>query len=341
MHSFKNDYSVGAHPAILQKLMEINFQEQQGYGEDEYSREARKILQRKVDIPEADVYFLSGGTQTNLIVIASLLRAHEAVISATTGHIYANETGAIEATGHRVIAVDTVDGKLTPAHIQKVLRGFSLKPHVVKPTMVYISNPTEVGTVYRKSELETLSACCAAQKLLLYLDGARLGNALTADENDLTLPDIARCTDVFYIGGTKNGALLGEAVVFPKPHLSTDFVYVLKQRGALLAKGWLLGIQFLELFKDDLYFSLATHANAMAMKIATALQEQGYSFLTPSTTNQIFPIFRQELIESLQHNYDFAIWKNIDPGRSAIRLITSWATKESAVDVLISDLKRL
>jgi len=341
MYSFKNDYSEGAHLNILHKLIEVNLPQQAGYGEDAYSIEAKNILRQKIGNPQASIYFLSGGTQTNLIVIASLLRIHEAVISAKTGHIYANETGAIEATGHRVITIDTADGKLRTADIEQVLKEYSLRPHVVKPKMVYISNSTEIGTIYQKSELEALSAYCKSKNLYLFMDGARLGHALTAQNNDLQLTDIAALTDAFYIGGTKNGALLGEAIVFNNKDLAPEFDYALKQRGALLAKGRLLGIQFLELFKDDLYFKLAAHANQMAMKIAKAVEEKGFAMLTNSTTNQIFPILPNTVIEELSKKYEFYVWKPIDTDHSAIRLITSWATDETKVEEFITDLKAL
>lgn len=338
MYNFKNDYSEGAHPNILNKLIETNLVQHLGYGEDDYSNQAKEILKQKIANTEASIYFVSGGTQTNLLVISTLLQVHEAVISAKTGHIYAHESGAIEATGHRVITVDTAEGKIKPADIQKVLNDYSLRPHVVKPKMVYVSNSTEIGTIYSKTELQQLSEFCKAKNLLLFLDGARLGHALTAKNNDLTLADIAKLTDVFYIGGTKNGALLGEAIVFNNRDLAPEFDYVLKQKGALLAKGRLLGIQFLELFKEDLYFDLAKHANIMAMKIANAVKANGYSFLTQSTTNQIFPILPKKLIEKLNQKYLFYEWAVIDENKSAIRLITSWTTDERKVDEFIADL---
>lgn len=339
MYSFKNDYSEGAHHKILEKLIETNLTQQNGYGDDEYSVEAKELLRSKMNNPEAEIYFLSGGTQSNLIVIASLLRVHEAVISAQTGHIFANETGAIESTGHRVITVDTADGKLTPGSIVTAMNAYKLRPHVVKPRMVYISNSTEIGTLYQKTELAELYNFCQSNSLLLYMDGARLGHALTAENNDLTLSDIASYTDVFYIGGTKNGALLGESVIFNKRKLADDFDYVLKQKGALLAKGRLLGIQFFELFKDDLYFRLAKHANNMAQKIANAFSKKGYSFLTESHTNQIFPILSKSAIEKLNKHYDFYVWKAIDDNYSAIRIITSWATPEQVVDEFITEIE--
>ncbi|MFB6457152.1 threonine aldolase family protein [Chitinophaga sp. Hz27] len=339
MYSFRNDYSEGAHPNILQKLVETNLVQQSGYGEDEYSLAAKELLRLKIGHPNAPVFFLSGGTQSNLIVISSLLKVHEAVISAKTGHIFSHETGAIEATGHRVITVDTKEGKLNPADLKKVLADYSMRPHVVKPRMVYISNSTEIGTIYSKAELTKLRAFCQANNLILYMDGARLGHALTADSNDLTLADIGQLTDVCYIGGTKNGALIGEAVVFNNASLAADFDYVLKQKGALLAKGRLLGIQFLELFKDDLYFTLARRANMLAMKIARAVEEKGFSFLTKATTNQLFPILPKTLIHELSKDYQFYEWEAIGEHSSAVRIITSWATEEQVVDAFIAAIK--
>lgn len=339
MYNFKNDYSVGAHPNILNKLIETNFVSQLGYGEDEYSKEAKNILKQKIENPNAEIFFLSGGTQTNLIAIAFLLKIHEAVISAKTGHISANETGAIEATGHKVITVETLDGKLTPQNIEQVLEEYSLKPHVVKPKIVYISNSTEIGSVYTKTELQQLYQFCKSKELLLYLDGARLGHGLTAINSDLTLADISKLTDVFYIGATKNGGLIGEALIFNEPSLSFEFEYALKQKGAMLAKGRLLAIQFIELFKNNLYFELANHANTMAMKIADAIHDLDYKFLTVSTTNQIFPIFSNDIIENLSKKYLFYVWKKIDDQHSAIRIITSWATQENEVSEFIKDIR--
>ncbi|MCS4224389.1 low specificity L-threonine aldolase [Sphingobacterium sp. BIGb0165] len=339
MYNFKNDYSEGAHPRILDKLIETNLVQQSGYGEDEYAQQAKAILKEKLNNPDAGIYFVSGGTQTNLLVISFLLRVHEAVISAKTGHIAANETGAIEATGHKVITTETADGKLRPEDIANVLEAYALAPHVVKPRIVYISNSTEIGTIYTRDELKALFQFCQSHHLLLYLDGARLGHALTAENSDLTLAAISEYTDVFYIGGTKNGALLGEAIIFNKPELAIDFEYAIKQKGAMLAKGRILSIQFLELFKDDLYFDLARQANALAMRIASAVREKGYTFLTESTTNQLFPILPKKIIERLSQHYQFYNWKNIDAEHTAIRLITSWATDEEKVEAFIRDLQ--
>src|SRR5690625_953721 len=249
------------------------------------------------------------------------------------------EKGIIEQREHKIINVDTNDAKLQPSDIEKVVQNYALRPHVVKPKMVYISNSTEIGTIYTKAELQLLSEYCKANNLYLFLDGARLGHALTAADNTMTLKDIAAFTDVFYIGGTKNGGLLGEAIVFNHPNLAPEFDYVLKQKGGLLAKGRLLGIQFLELFQDDLYFSLAKHANHMAQKMAFALKEKGYTFLTDSTTNQIFPILTKTLIEKLSQKYSFYEWQTIDADTAAIHLITSWETDENKVAGIIKDVK--
>ena len=339
MYNLKIDYAEGAHPAILDKLLETNFIQQNGYGHDDYTLEAKAVLRQKMNHPSAEIYFVSGGTQANLLVISSLLRPHEAVISANTGHIYANETGAIEATGHKVIPIESKDGKITPTQIKQTVASFQLRPHVVKPKVVYISNTTEVGTIYSERELKALSDCCRAEGLLLFMDGARLGHALTAPANDLTLERIAELVDVFYIGATKNGALFGEAIVFPQPKLALDFDYNLKQRGALFAKGRVLGIQFLALFQDDLYFKLAKDANDMAMKLAQAFQEQGHAFLVEPASNQIFPILPVALIERLQEKFDFYVWKPINADYAAVRLITSWTTDELMLEVFISMLK--
>ncbi|MGE8343912.1 Low specificity L-threonine aldolase [Flavobacterium sp. ACN2] len=339
MYSFKNDYSEGAHPDILKSLVENNFDQQNGYGDDEYSLKAKECLKEKMNNPDAAIYFVSGGTQANLLVISALLRTHEAVISAETGHIFANETGAIELTGHKVIAVPTQNGKLTAADIQNTFDSYQLRPHVVKPKLVYISNSTEIGTFYNKAELLELAEVCRSLNLFLFMDGARLGHALTAEANDLTLSDVSNLTDVFYVGGTKNGALFGEAIVFKNSQVCSEFDYVLKQRGALLAKGRVLGIQFYELFKEDLYFVLAEKANKYAAQIAEAIKEAGYEFLTESATNQIFPILPKTVISSLHEKFAFYVWKEIDESRSAVRLITSWATDQKSVNEIIEDIK--
>lgn len=341
MYSFKNDYSEGCHPAILEALRTLWQEQVAWYGEDSYSEEARDILRKKMLTPEAWVYFVSGGTQANLTVIASLLRPHEAVIAASSWHIAVHEAGAIEATWHKVVIHETNDGKLTGEHIESLLHEHALAPHMVKPRLVYISNTTEVGTLYTKHEIEDIARTCKNHDLLFFIDGARLGSALTAEGTDITLADIAHSADVFTIWGTKNGALFGEAIVIPENTLQRDFLYHVKQRGALLAKGWILGIQFRELFRDDLYFDLARHANVIAGKMSEGCMHIGYTLLTPSNTNQIFPILPNTVIASLMEEYEFYIWQKIDMHHSAIRLVTSWATPDAQAEAFIETLKRL
>ena len=284
---------------------------------------------------------VSGGTQANLIVISAFLKPYESVIAAETGHIFTNESGAIEATGHKIHGVFTNDGKLRVEDLQKVINEHQNFPHQLKQKLVYISNSTEVGTIYSKKELQDLSAFCRENNLFLFLDGARLGHALTAETNDLVLEDIAKLTDAFYLGGTKNGALIGEAIVINNGKLQEDFGFHLKQKGALLAKGRLLGIQFQELLKDDLYFDLARKANVQAMKIKTAFKENGFEFLAETFSNQIFPILGNAQIEELAKNFEFYVWKKIDDEKSAIRIITSWATTDEMVRSFTEKIKNL
>jgi len=338
MYSFKNDYSEGAHPRILNALIEGNMEQVEGYGEDTYTKQAIELLKQRIGREDIDIHLFPGGTQTNLTAISAFLRPHEAAIAANTGHILVHETGAIEATGHKVISIEVDDGKLSPKHINSIL-DLHTDEHMVKPKLVYISNPTEIGSIYSKSELENLSVFCKEKNLFLYVDGARLGSALCSDENDMKLSDLGKCADAFYIGGTKNGALMGEALVIRRDSLKEDFRFIIKQKGALLAKGRLLGIQFLELFRDNLYFDLAEHANKMASILKDEISKVGYSFLTHSPSNQIFPILPNKLIEELQEKYSFYIWEKVDDNNSAIRLVTSWATQEIKVWDFIEDLK--
>lgn len=329
--SFKNDYAEGCHPRILEALIQNNLVQQPGYGLDEHSAAAAKLIKHHCKSPDAAVHFVSGGTQANLLVISAALRPHESVISASTGHIFTNETAAIEATGHKVNHIDTADGKITPQQIEQVLQAHTNVPHQVKPKMVYISNATEVGTIYSRKELEDISTFCRSRQLYLYLDGARLGPALAAHTSDLNLEEVARLTDVFYLGGTKNGALLGEAIVINHPELQMDFGFHVKQKGAMLAKGRLLGIQFEELMRDGLYFDLSKHANQQAMRIKEAFLKQGIGMLADTETNQIFPVLAHHEIEQLQQKFDFYVWQKVDAQKSAIRIITSWATTDEAV----------
>ncbi len=334
MISFKNDYSEGALPEIMEALIKTNSEQTVGYGMDEYCTSAAAKIKKRINRPEAQVHFLVGGTQANQTCISAFLRSHEAVIGVETAHINVHETGAIESTGHKVVAVSGVDGKLTPEGIRGAVEYHS-DEHMVKPKMVYISNSTEIGTIYSRKELEAISACCKELNLYLYLDGARLGSALTADGNDLNLETIAALTDAFYIGGTKNGALFGEAVVLINPALQNEFRYAIKQHGGMLAKGRLLGIQFDRLFTDDLFFKAGAHANKMAIKLKKGLQECGVTFLTDSVTNQQFPIFTKEEIGVLDREFLFEYNGKVEENKYAIRFCTSWATKEEDVEHLI------
>lgn len=340
MYSFKNDYSEGAHPMLLQAMLEANLEQNPGYGEDSHSLNAARLIKEKIDLPDTDVHFLMGGTQTNLAAISAFLRPHQAVISAYSGHINTHETGAIEGTGHKVLTRKTPDGKLTPGMILSILDEHT-DEHMVQPKMVYISNSTEVGTIYSKAELSALHNICRQRSLYLYMDGARLGSALCAHDNDLEISDIAALVDAFYIGGTKNGALCGEALVICNEALQEDFRYLMKQKGGLAAKGFLLGIQFEQLFQNELYYDLAHHANDMALLLSTGIGECGYEFFAPSTTNQIFPIFPYAVIQKLEEEFSFYMWTGVDETHGAIRLVTSWATKEGEVKRFVQHLKNI
>lgn len=335
MYSFKNDYSEGAHPRILQALADSNLEQEEGYGEDKFTLQAVEHIKGHIR-QDVDIHLLPGGTQTNFTAISAFLRPHEAVISAATGHIHVHETGAVEAVGHKIVTVESSTGKLSADNIQKVL-DFHIDEHMVKPRLVYISNSTEIGTIYSRAELQSLREMCIKNKLYLFMDGARLGSALTAKGNDLTLADIASLVDAFYIGGTKNGALIGEALVICREELKEDFRYHMKQRGALLAKGRLLGLQFLELFRDNLFFDLASHANNMAALLREGISHAGYDFLTQAPSNQLFPILPNRVIAELEKNYGFYVWSRVDENNSAIRLVTSWATKEAVVVKFLED----
>lgn len=340
IYRFTNDYSEGAHINILNALIESNLNQEVGYGEDSFCEEAKKLIKEKIKNKDAHIHFVSGGTQANLIIISSILKPYECVIAASTGHINVHETGAIEATGHKICTIETEDGKLTVEHIKRVLN-FHKDEHMVKPKMVFISNSTELGTIYKKEELKEISKFCRENNLYLHLDGARLGSALTSRDNDITIDELSSLVDIFYIGGTKNGALLGEAIVINNDKLKEDFRYNIKQKGAMLAKGRILGIQFVELFKNNLYFDLAEHANKMAYKLSDSLKELGYEFLTEPTSNQIFPIMDNKIISILEGRYGFNVEREIDKEKTAIRLVTSWATKEEAVDEFINYMKEL
>ena len=338
MYSLKNDYTETAHPRILQALTVSNMEQDEGYGLDRHSGAARELIRARLgrEGKRADIHFLCGGTQTNLTAISAFLRPHEAAVATETAHICVHETGAIEATGHKIVALPSPDGKLSPAAVEAAL-ALHIDEHMVKPRLVKISDSTEIGTVYTLAELEALSALCRKRGLLLYLDGARLGSALTAVGADATLADLCRLTDAFYIGGTKNGAMIGEALVILNDELKPDFRYHFKQKGGMLAKGRVLGVQFEELFRDDLFFELARGANGKAQRIAAALKRAGYGFLTDSPSNQIFPILPDDLIEKLQRKWSFYVWQRVNAARSAVRVVASWATTDEAVAAFIAD----
>jgi len=331
MYSFRNDYSETAHPRVLQALADCGFQQFQGYGLDPASQEAAELVRRRFGAPGADVHFVAGGTQANSLVIASALRPYEAVIAADTGHVNVHETGAIEASGHKVCTVPAPDGKLTPALVERVVQGHSSE-HMVLPRLVYVSDTTEVGTVYTKAELSALSKFCKEKSLYLYLDGARLGSALAAADNDLSPDDLPALTDVFYVGGTKNGALFGEAIVLVNDGLKPCFRWNMKQRGAMLAKGFTAGIQFRELLRDGLYLDLARHANEMASVLSAGIAEKGYPFTYPPQSNQVFVTLPNETVGRLAAlGYGFETDRIIGEGHTSIRLVTSWATPPETV----------
>ncbi len=341
MIRFNSDYGEGAHPQVLSKLLETNMEQTEGYGDDHYCEKAAAIVKDLCRRTDADVHFLVGGTQTNLTVISACLRPHQGAVAAVTGHINTHESGAIEATGHKVLALESPDGKLTAGQIRSVCASHyedDVRVHTVQPKLVYISNPTELGTIYTKAELAELSRVCRENGLILYMDGARLGYALSADGNDLDLPSIAGLCDAFYIGGTKNGALFGEALVIVSDALKTDFRYILKQKGGMLAKGRLLGLQFIALLENGLYFQTARHADTLAGIIRSACMNKGYPLLVDSPTNQQFPILPDRVIGALQEKYGFEGWQRIDSGHCAVRFCTSWATEPDDVRALADDI---
>lgn len=338
---FNSDYTEGAHPRILERLVETNMDQTVGYGEDEYCEAAREEIRRVCEAPEADVHFLVGGTQTNFTVISSALRTFQGVLCVDSGHINVHETGAVEACGHKVLALPGKDGKISAEQIKKEYElhwSDESHEHIVQPKMVYISHPTELGTLYTKAELQAIHDACKECGLYLFLDGARMGYGLMAQGTDVTLADIARLCDVFYIGGTKVGALFGEAAVITNPAMKEDFRYCIKQKGGMLAKGRLLGIQFHELFKDGLYFEISKHAIDMAMLLRDGLREKGYQFFMESVTNQQFVIVEDQKLEEIRKKYGVTYQQRYDETHSVIRLCTSWATKEENVRALLEDM---
>jgi len=335
---FFDDYSEGAHPRILDALTRTNLQQEPGYVMDSFALEATKFIQEKFGTPQADVHFVASGTHANLCVLSSFLRPYESVIAAASGHIATHEAGAVEATGHKINTVEGREGKVTPSEIQVAVEEHNFD-QMVLPRAVYISQSTELGTVYTAAELAALSEKCKEHDLYLYVDGARLGAALASPACDVDPKTLASLVDVFYIGGTKNGALIGEAIVIVNPDLKARFRYNLRQRGGLLAKGRAVSLQFLELFRDDLYFEIAAHANAQARRLAGGIKECGYQTLVDATTNQVFPIFPNAVIERLDKDYGFHVWEKFDEQSSVVRLVTSWATPTEAVAEFLTTLK--
>ena len=341
---FNNDYNEICHPAVLKKITDSAGIQNPGYGTDDCCARAVELIRKKCDAPDAAVHFLVGGTQTNLTVIAASLRPHQGVIAADSGHVNVHETGAIEATGHKVILIPAIDGKICPDRVAKIVESQSLSmdaEHIVQPKMVYISNPTEYGTRYSLAELEALSALCKDKSLYLYVDGARMGYGLAAKDNDTTLPDYARLCDAFYIGGTKVGAMFGEIVVIPNPSIAEDFRYLMKQRGGMLAKGWLLGLQFEALFEEDLYLQISAHADKMADQIRKTLVDSGYTLYLPADTNQIFVTLPDSLLAELGREFTYASWGKADENSTTVRFCTSWATTQENVEKLCNALVRL
>lgn len=337
MLSFENDYSEGAHSKVLQRLIDTNMEQLTAYGNDKYSALAKAKIREACECPDAEVFFLVGGTQTNKTVIATLLKPYEGVIAADTGHVSLHEAGAIEYTGHKVLQIPQENGKIDAGVLEKYVQGFysdENHEHMVFPGMVYISHPTEYGTLYSKDELKNISEVCKKYDMPLYLDGARLGYGLTSSKTDVTLADVARYCDVFYIGGTKVGALCGEAVVFSKK-APKYFMTMVKQHGAMLAKGRLTGVQFDALFTDGLYMEISKHANDMADILKKAFEEKGYTFFIDSPTNQIFIMLEDEQLKQLQKHVRVSYWEKPDDNHTVVRFATSWATREDDVKSLI------
>lgn len=337
MYSFVNDYSEGAHPLVLENLAKTNLVQTEGYGLDKFCMHAQSMIRNILNNQNVDVHFIPGGTPANVLAIC-LLKSYEAVICADNGHINTHETGAVESTGHKILEVNGVNGKITAKQIEEVVLGHT-DEHVTKPKMVFISNSSEYGTIYSKQELTEISQMCHKYGLYLYMDGARLGSALMSKENDLTLQDIGNLVDIFYIGGTKNGALLGEAMVIINDDLKPEFRFLLKQHGSMLAKARIIGIEFITLLENNLYFKLAENANNMAQQLNTLFKENGIHMYIESSTNQIFPILDNELIAKLRTKYNLGDWCKYDETHTVIRFVCSWATKQNAIDEFKQDFK--
>lgn len=344
MIRFNCDYSEGAHPAVLQKLLDTNLEQTAGYGMDPYCAQAADLIRKKCAAPNAAVHFMVGGTPANVTLIDAVLRRHQSPISADTGHINVHETGAVEFTGHKVLPLPNTDGKITGQQVDALCTAHyadSDREHTTQPKLVYISSPTELGSIYTKAELTALRQACDKHNLYLFLDGARLGYGLAAQDNDLTLADLAQLCDAFYIGGTKNGLLFGEAMVIVNDALKPGFRRAMKRNGAMLAKGRLLGVQFAAAMEHDLWLELGRHADAQAQRIAAALSDRGIAMYVPSPTNQIFPILSDAQIARLQEQVAFYTTARVDAAHQAVRFVTSWATTDAQVDALLAVLAQV
>ena len=337
---FRNDYGEGAHPVVLQRLIETNLEHTCGYGLDDYSLKAADLIREKCGKPEAAVHMMIGGTSANMITLASIMRPYEAVIAAETGHINVHETGTVEGSGHKVLVAASKDGKVLPEGVQAVVDGHT-DEHMVHPRVVYISQPTEIGTVYSLDELKALREVCNQNNLILFADGARLGSALEASEATVTLKDMANLCDAFYIGGTKNGLLFGEALVLVNPKLHQDFRFMIKNRGGMIAKGRLCGVMFTAALENDDYFAWARHANAMADIIREGMKKGGVAQFIETTTNQVFPVITREQETMLAEKIEFEHWGDVDDAHVAIRFVTSWATTEEDARALAGIMEAL
>ena len=341
---FHNDYNEICHPVVLQKIMASAGEQMAGYSMDTCCARATALIREKCCREDIAVHYLVGGTQTNLTVIAAALRPHQAVIAADSGHVSVHETGAIEATGHKIVCLPECDGKISAQQVEQVVLAQRLSmdaEHIAQPKLVYISNPTEIGTTYSLAELEQLSEVCRKHQLYLFVDGARLGYALASADYDVTMVDLARLTDVFYIGGTKVGAMFGEAVVIPNPEIASDFRYLIKQRGGMLAKGWLLGLQFEALMEDDLYMQISMHADRLADQIRDTLKTLGYPLVGENRTNQVFAMLPDSMLKVLAEDFSFATWDKVDETHTTVRFCTSWATRKEHVAALCARLHQL
>lgn len=344
MIRFNNDYNHGAHPLILEALANTNEESYGGYGMDPWCEKAAEEIKKYLDCPQAAVHFMVGGTQVNFVVIASALRPYQSVICADSGHIHVHETGAVENCGHKIHALPAKEGKITAQQIEaeaEIYVGSGVKEHITQPKMVYLSFSTEYGTIYTKQELEEISAVCKKYGFYLFIDGARLGYGLGAADADVTIGDVARLADVFYCGGTKCGALFGEAVVITEPALQTDFRSYMKQNGAMLAKGWLLGLQFYTLFKDGLYFEITKKADVYAMQIKEAFAQKGIPAFVESSTNQQFVVLEHAQMEKLAQEFVFEYEQKVDEEHACVRFCTSWSTKQEEVDALVQAIEML